>query len=55
MIDGRDVGCNSVRKLPTFVSGLERSRKTDDRDILVLSQTRIFTNFESIKIGVSGS
>ena len=34
MIDELDVRCNSVGKRPAFAPDLERSRKTDDQDIL---------------------
>ncbi len=34
MIDRLDVRCNSVGKRPAFAPSLERSRKTDDQDIL---------------------
>ena len=34
MIDELDDSCHSVGKRPAFAPGLERSRKTDDQDIL---------------------
>jgi hypothetical protein len=35
----------NVRKLPTFAPGLERSRKTEDRDILVESFRNVVANY----------